>query len=168
MKRLCGVLFLALVFSLSTYITTAKGAEEVITKGKKVKFNYILTVDGKVFDSSEKTGGPLEYVQGDGSIIKGLERQLDGLKAGDKRTIIVSPDEAYGNVDPKAFKEVSKSELPKELVPSVGQILQVRNAEGQAFNAVVSEIKENSVVLNFNHILAGKELKFEITILSVQ
>lgn len=139
----------------------------MIEKGKIVKFDYILTVNGKIVDSSKKSG-PFKYTHGKGNIIKGLERQLERLKVGDKRTIVVSAKEAYGPVDPNAFDEVSKSNLPEGIDLKVGLRLEGRDKNGRRFPVTVSEIRKDTIVVNRNHSLAGKELQFEVTILDVQ
>lgn len=139
----------------------------MIEKGKKVKLDYILIVDGKVIDSSEKSG-PFEYTHGKSNIIEGFEKQLEGLKVGDKRRIVVSADEAYGPVDPKAFKEIPKSSLPEGIVLEVGQLIEGRDNSGRKFPLTISEIRKETVVVNRNHPLAGKDLQFEVTIIDIQ
>lgn len=139
----------------------------MIEKGKKVKFDYILTISEKGMESSEKRGA-LEYTHGQDTLIKGLERQLKGLKVGDKRTIVVSAKEAYGPVDPDAFEKVPKSALPKNINPQVGQTLESRDKSGRRFPATISEVRDETIIVNRNHPLAGKELQFEVTILDIQ
>ena len=159
----CAFLF----FGLALSGPQAGAQEEVIKTGKKVKFDYILKVEGKEIANSQKSG-PVEYTSGDKQIVPGLERQMEGLKAGDKRTFTVAAQEAYGQVDAAAFKEVPKTALPAGIEPKVGQILGVKDANGNSFPAVISEVKDDKVILNFNHPLAGKELQFEVTILEVK
>jgi len=139
----------------------------MIEKGKKVKFDYKLTVNGQIIDSSEKRG-PIEYVHGQGTIIKGLEKRMEGLKVGDKQKIVVPAEEAYGKVNPEAFKEVPKSDLPKDINVQKGQMLEVKDNTGRMFPVMVSEVKEQTIVINFNHPLAGQELNFDVSIVDVQ
>ncbi len=144
------------------------GAEDVvIAQGKKIKFDYKLTVDGQVVDSSEGKQ-PIEYVQGDGKIIPGLSKQLEGLKAGDEKTITVPAAEGYGDVDKGAVKEVPRSMLPKDTELAVGQVFEFQSEDGVRLPGIIKEIKDQMVLLDFNHPLAGKELKFEIKIVSVE
>ena len=138
----------------------------MIEAGKKVKFDYVLTVDGNKVDSSEKSG-PLEYVHGENKIIPGLEKQMKGLKVGDKRNFTINPQEGYGQVDPSAFREFPKSNLPPGIEAKVGQVLGIKDKNGNTFPAVISEIKNDSIVLDLNHPLAGKTLNFEITIVEI-
>lgn len=164
MKRLIPMCFVVAAFLLSGVVQ----AKEVsmISTGKKVKFDYTLTVDGKVVDSS-KERGPLEYVQGSHSIIPGLEKALEGMKVGENKTVKVAAKEAYGEVDPKAFKEVAKSELPKEAPLEVGKVLVAKDSTGRQMPIIISEVKKDTVVLNFNHPLAGKDLTFDVKIVSI-
>ncbi len=143
------------------------GGDSVIANGKKVTFDYTLKVDGKVIDSSQQHG-PFVYTQGEGNIIPGLSRQLEGLHAGDEKEIVVAPQEGYGAVDPKAFKEVSREHLPKDAPLKVGTQLQTKTPDGHILVVTVSKLNKNTVLLNFNHPLAGKELHFQVKILSIQ
>jgi len=134
--------------------------------GATVQLDYTLTVEGKVVDSS-KGGSPLSYVQGQGQLIPGLEKQLVGLKAGDTRSITVAPEEGYGPVDPKAFVEVSRKQLPPDATPEIGQALRGTGPDGRPFRATIFKVGPESVTLDLNHPLAGKTLFFDITVVSV-
>ena len=118
-----GMLILCAMM-LNTAIAT--GEEMVIAAGKNVKFEYVLTVDGKVIDSSEGKA-PLEYTQGQKMIIPGLESQMEGLQVGDKKTIIVTPEKAYGIIDPRAVVEVPTAQLGRVrlrfCLPALSRIL---------------------------------------------
>lgn len=137
-----------------------------VEKGKEITLEYTLTVDGQVLDSS-RDGEPLQYVQGKGMIIKGLETQLEGMHVGDTATVVVQPEEGYGVINPQALKEVPKSSLPDTIEPREGQPLLVQDAEGQQFRCRISQVKDDSIVVDLNHPLAGKELHFEVRILHV-
>lgn len=167
MRFACYFFCAFLFFGLALSGPQAVAQEEMIKTGKKVKFDYILKVAGEEIANSQKSG-PVEYTCGNKQIVPGLERQMEGLKAGDKRTFMVAAQEAYGQVDAAAFKEVPKTALPADLEPKVGQILSVRDVNGNSFPVVISEVKDDKVILNFNHPLAGKELQFEVTILEVK
>ena len=142
-------------------------ANAKIEKGKKIKLDYTLTVDGKIIDSTQGQQ-PLEYVQGEGQIIPGLEKQLAGLKVGDERTIKVSSDEAYGSFNPQAFQEVPKSVFPQNVDIKVGMMIPLTDPQGRQVTTVVQEIKNDTIVLNFNHPLAGKDLVFKVKIAGIQ
>lgn len=131
-----------------------------------VGIEYTLTVDGAVVDSTEGKGA-FHYVQGKHQVIPGLEHQLAGLHVGDARELTVSPEDGFGPIDPQAFVEVPKSQLPADLTPSVGMVLRGVNPEGTSFRATIRDIKDQSVMLDLNHPLAGKTLLFKVTIVDV-
>ncbi len=131
-----------------------------------VQLEYTLTADGAVVDSTEGRG-PFRYVQGRGQIIPGLERQLTGLHAGDEREITVNPEEGYGPVDPSAFVEVPKDQLPTNVAPTVGLVLRGMDPEGRMFRATIHEMKDRTVTLDLNHPLAGKALLFKIKVVDI-
>jgi FKBP-type peptidyl-prolyl cis-trans isomerase 2 len=158
------VLAASLVFAVSTH---AFGEEGAIADGSKVKFDYTLYVNGQVADSSQGKE-PLEYTQGAGMIIPGLEVQMAGLKEGDVKTISVESEDAYGQVNPEAIVEIPKENLGEEIDPKVGMILQMQTQDGQALNGIITEIKDTTLVMNFNHPLAGQDLTFDVKIVDVQ
>ncbi len=125
-----------------------------------------LTVDGKVVDSSEGQK-PLHYIHGKGQMIPGLEHQLAGLHVGDSKDVTVKPEDGYGPVDPSAIIEVQKTQLPPDVKPEVGMVLRGANADGHSFRAIIKEVKAQTVVLNLNHILAGKTLSFKVKIVGI-
>ena len=90
------------------------------------------------------------------------------MKAGDEKTITVSADEAYGPVNENAFQEVPKSMFPADFEIKVGLVVPLQDDEGRTLAAVIQEIKEESVLLNLNHPLAGKDLTFAVKIIDVQ
>jgi FKBP-type peptidyl-prolyl cis-trans isomerase SlyD len=164
MRYVFAALMAASLIVLGSADATAAGA--AIHNGSKVAFDYTLTVDGKVVDTSEGRA-PLAYTQGDGKMVPGLARQMEGLKAGDERNIVVTPAEAYGEPDPSAMREVQLSRLPKDPKPEVGMLLQLQNRQGQVFPARIAEIKKDTAVIDLNHPLAGKTLNFRIKVVSV-
>lgn len=139
----------------------------MIEAGKKVKIDYTVMVGDDKVDSSEGKE-PLEYVHGEKTIIPGLEKNLEGLKVGDSKDILVSAEEGYGAINSEAFKEFPKSELPPEITPQAGQMLSMQAENGETFPVRVSEVKEETLVLDFNHPLAGKELHFSVTVKEIQ
>ena len=147
----------------------AQGKETVmstIQDHMTVQLEYTLTADGAVVDSTEGRG-PFRYVQGRGQIIPGLERQLTGLHVGDEREITVKPEEGYGPLDPSAFVEVPKEQLPTNATPTVGLVLRGMDPEGRMFRATIHEIKDHTVMLDLNHPLAGKTLLFKIKVVDI-
>ena len=141
--------------------------DAVIAAGKNVKFDYSLTVDGQVVETT-KGKQPLAYTQGQNQLIPGLEKEMAGMKAGDEKSIVVKPEDGYGLVRKDAFREFDKTKLPKDTEPKIGMMLELKDKDGNAYPAVISEVKDKTVMLDFNHPLAGKELKFDVKVVSVE
>ncbi len=145
----------------------AESGKKIIKTGSTVKMDYTLTVDGQVADTSEGRG-PLSYIQGEHKIIVGLEKQLEGLTVGDEKTVTVAPQEAYGDYDPLGLKEVPRSRFSPDIDLKPGVILQAAAPSGERFPARITEVRKDSVVVDFNHPLAGKTLTFKIKIVDIQ
>jgi len=141
-----------------------KKISKMIKKGSKVRVHYTgKLANGKVFDTSVEKD-PLEVVVGQSGLIKGFEEGLMGMKEGEKKTIELIPEDAYGQLIEGRTQEVEKSMLPEEI--QVGMALQA-NGEVGTMVVTVKEIKEETVVLDANHPLAGKDLIFELEVLEV-
>ena len=144
-----------------------KPGKKLVGYGRKVTFDYVLTVDGKEFDSS-KASGQVTYKQGDGTIIPGLSKQLQGLAVGDEKSITVNPKDAYGQPDPKGIREVPLSAIPKEVELKAGTILQGKDPDGRKYPVRIVEVKKDTVVVDHNHPLAGKTLDFKVKIVAIE
>lgn len=138
----------------------------MIAQGSKVKIHYTLTVDDEVIDSSEGHE-PLEYVHGTGEIVPGLENALAGLRAGDKRVVVVAPEQGYGEANPDAVQEIELEAFEDDEGLEVGAIISVETDDGHSFDAIVAEISESTVTLDLNHPLAGKTLHFDVVVVAV-
>lgn len=134
----------------------------MIKEGSKVKFDYTLTVDGTVRDTSAGRE-PLEYTQGAGQIIPGLEEEMAGLSVGDKKTVKIAPEKAYGILQEEAIKRVPKEAISNADQLKIGDMVGASN-EGHTFRATVKEVTDKEVTLDFNHPLAGKELSFDVEV----
>ncbi len=138
-----------------------------IADGCSVTIDYSMTLEnGELIDTTAETK-PLNYTQGKGEIIKGLEKKMDGMDKGETFELAVPAAEGFGESDPEAFIEVPKNDLPPEALQE-GTELQAQGPQGQTIEGRVVEIRENSVVVDFNHPLAGKTLHFSVTIVDVQ
>jgi FKBP-type peptidyl-prolyl cis-trans isomerase SlyD len=153
------------VLLLTLFSSAVMAEDQTIADGKTVSINYTLSVDGKVVDQSPAEK-PLQYVQGSKDLIPSLQEQLIGMKAGDKKEVVLSPEKAFGSVREDAILEVPKSNLPQEDL-QVGMVLASQTPEGEIVRATVKELKEESAMLDFNHPLAGKELHFDVQIQEV-
>jgi peptidylprolyl isomerase len=138
-----------------------------VKDGDIVKVHYTgKLTNGEQFDSS--TGRePLEFTVGAGQMIKGFDAAMPGMKVGEKKTINILPEDAYGVKDEQAIIEFPKENIPKEMKPEVGMQLQLRNENGQPFPVTIAEIKDDIIVLDANHSLAGKELVFDIELVEI-
>ncbi len=164
----CTVVLAGAGFSnKAVWAQSATQANPVVQAGSEVSFDYTLTDDsGKVVDSS-KGREPMHYVHGKGQIIPGLEKELAGMAVGNEKKVTVKPEEAYGPVDPRAFQEIAKEKLPPEAL-KVGTMLMAKGPQGQGVPVRVHEIKENTVIMDFNHPLAGKTLSFDVKITDIK
>ena len=138
-----------------------------ISNNTVVSMDYILTDDGgQVLDQSAGRG-PLSYVHGRQEIVPGLEQALSGRSAGDDFSVSVTPEEGYGVLDERLTFEVPRADLPPDLTPEPGMQLIVSGPGGQR-PVTITEIRDESVILDANHPLAGKTLNFAVQIRGVR
>ncbi len=139
----------------------------IVSNDMTVSFNYTLYVDEKTADSTPE-GQPLAYIHGHGQIIPGLEKEMTGLKVGDKKTVVVQPEEAYGPYDDESVVTIDKSAFPEDFNFSIGHELHLQDDESnQVFTGVIKEFDDKTVKVDLNHPLAGKVLKFDIEIVDI-
>jgi FKBP-type peptidyl-prolyl cis-trans isomerase SlyD len=132
-----------------------------------VTMDYVLTVEGEMWDSSEEEG-PIQFLQGHGNIIKGLEQQISGMAIGESREIRVDPESGYGLFDPDQIVDVPMSEFPEEIPLEPGVELEMKDKEGDTLFARIISVGKTRVKMDFNHPLAGRELHFEVAILDLR
>src|SRR3989338_9050617 len=136
-----------------------------MNQGTKVKIHYTGTLnDGKIFDSSEGRE-PLEFTIGNNQVIKGFEDGIKGMKLNDEKTIKIKANEAYGERDERMVVSVPRDKFPSEV--QAGGRLVLKGPQGQSLNAVVNEVKDNVVLIDLNHPLAGKELTFKVKVVEI-
>ena len=132
-----------------------------------VCLDYTLTDDtGEVIDASEDE--PLEYLHGQGQLVPGLERQLEGKKAGETLDVVVSAAEGYGEHDPARVVQIERSELPEDLEAEIGMELSTEGPGGEPITLWITEVNDKEVTLDGNHPLAGQTLHFNIVIRTVR
>ena len=131
----------------------------------KVHYHGRLT-DGTVFDSSEGRE-PLEFEVGSGMVIKGFDNGLMGMAIGDKKTIEIAVDEAYGPKDPQMIMEFPLDRFPPDVKPELGMQLNMTNSQGQHIPVVVVDVREDAVILDANHPLAGEDLIFDLELVEI-
>ncbi len=139
-----------------------------VKKGDTVKVHYHgKLTDGTTFDSS--TGrDPLEFEVGAGMMIKGFDDGVIDMTVGEKKTISIPAEDAYGASDPENIIEFPIVNFPEDMKPEVGMQLNMRDNAGHSFPVVITEVKEESVLLDANHPLAGKELIFDIELVEIK
>ncbi|MES1222687.1 MAG: peptidylprolyl isomerase [Bacteroidota bacterium] len=135
--------------------------------GDKVKVHYHgKLTNGETFDSSEGRE-PLEFEVGKGMVIKGFEDGVTGMLVGEKKTLNIPYHEAYGPRNPDMLIEMPKDRFPKDMEIVAGIPLMMSDGSGQNFQVIVAEIKEEAVILDANHPLAGQDLVFDIELVEV-
>lgn len=138
---------------------------KTVSNGKVISLEYTLKLeDGEVVDTNVGAD-PLTYTHGANQIIRGVESAVEGMEVGQAKQAIVPPTEGYGDPDPSAFHEVAKEKLPKEI--QVGTQLHGKDASGREIRPIVSAIKDETVLLDFNHPLAGKTLYFDLKVVNI-
>lgn len=158
---------LATTLALPAWAEEKKGGADAAADGKQVSLEYTLTLEDKSKVDSNVGKDPLIVTLGDHQIIPGLEKQLVGMKVGDNKRIEVVPEEGYGPVDPQRKQEVEKTKVPED-ARKVGAKLTGQTPDGRPVFAQVTEVKENTLVLDLNHPLAGKKLFFDVKMLKVE
>jgi FKBP-type peptidyl-prolyl cis-trans isomerase SlyD len=136
---------------------------EVVTDDVVVSLAYKLTVDGETLDEAGAEDA-LQFLQGHRNIIPGLESAISGMKVGESKTVVVPPETGYGEVDKDSVDEIPASEFPEGVTPEVGMELEIKDKEGNEMYGRVLSIQGDTVTMDFNHPLAGKELHFEVKI----
>ncbi len=138
-----------------------------VKSGDVVKVHYTgKLTNGEQFDSSIGRE-PLEFTVGAGQMIAGFDAALPGMNVGDKKTINITAKDGYGETDETAIIEFPKENVPADMKLEIGQQLTLSNEQGQPFPVVVKEVKDDLVILDANHFLAGKELIFDIELISI-
>lgn len=133
----------------------------------KVKVHYKGTLsNGEIFDSSEGRE-PLEFTLGGGQVIPGFDNGVMGMKIDESKTINIPAAEAYGEARAELIQDVPKEHLPAEIQPEVGMQLMSQSPDGQQIPLVITEVKDETITVDANHPLAGKDLTFELTLVEI-
>ena len=163
----CSILLLATSYSLVLAEPQEEAPPTTISDGKTISMEYTLTLEDKKVLDTNVGGAPLNFTQGSHKIIPGLETALEGMKVGESKQVTVAPEQGYGPINPQAMQEVPIDKIPEE-ARKIGAQLQGKDAQGRMVQARVSEVKEQVVMLDYNHPLAGKKLFFDVKILDIQ
>lgn len=142
--------------------------ERVAKNGDFASVHYTGSLESnEVFDSS-KNRAPLEFEVGSGQLIKGFDSAVVGMKVGDKKTVLLAPADAYGDRDERRVQKLPRSSLPKEPEPKQGMMLTISTPDGKKFPAKIDRVEKDVVMLDMNHPLAGKKLKFDIELVGIK
>jgi FKBP-type peptidyl-prolyl cis-trans isomerase SlyD len=141
--------------------------ERKVDDGQVVSMHYTLHVDGQVVDSSDGKE-PLQFIQGMGHIIHGLEHELYDMEIGEKKDVVVAPKDGYGETDPEAFMDVPRESFPPNVPLAIGTELELRDQNDHPVFARIDEVNDKNIRLNMNHPLAGKELHFSVQIAALR
>lgn len=138
-----------------------------ITDGLVVSLNFTLTVDGETLAKSE-AGDPMEYLHGAEEILPGLEAALAGKQVGDKFSVTLAPEDAYGEYDDEDVEEIDRADIPNADELEIGMSVEVEDEDGYAYPAEVVDMTETLVTLDFNPPLAGKTLTYDVEVLGIR
>ena len=139
-----------------------------IAKDSVVSIDYRLHLgDEKIIDESEP-GDPLVYLHGYEEIVPGLEKALEGKKAGETLKVVVEPKDGYGEYDPDGVEEVPREDFPADMELEAGGIVSATDDDGDDVEFLVKEVRDKTVVIDFNDPMAGKTLHFDVTVREVR
>lgn len=140
----------------------------VAKKGDWVFVHYVGKFDsGETFDSS-RSGAPLDFILGEGDLIEGFDKNVEGMKIGEKKNIVLEPAEAYGNYDEEQVMTVERTMFGEDFEPEAEMQLTLQMEDGQRALATVTSFDDKNVTLDMNHPLAGKKLHFELELVEVK
>lgn len=135
--------------------------------GDTVRIHYTgRLTDGTQFDSSDGRD-PLEFQVGSGQIIKGLNDQIEGMAVGDKQTVTIPADAAYGAHQAEGVQTVPRAQIPEGVDTAVGARLQATGSDGRTMTLTVVDTSDAEITVDANHPLAGKDLVFDVELVEV-
>ena len=138
------------------------------TEGTNATVHYKGTLeDGSEFDNSRTRGEPITFTVGSGQMIIGFNNAVNGMTVGETQTVTLTPDQAYGDVNPEAQTTFPKSGFPAELELVEGMPVPLRTPDGRTLMGRLTEQQEDTVTIDLNHPLAGQTLQFEIELVEV-
>ena len=140
---------------------------DAVKEGSIVSMEYSLTVDKQEIESTVGKN-PLEFTVGAKQVLPALEKKIIGMRLGEEKIIKLTAKEGYGEFNEKAIKEFPKTQMPKDVALQPGMMLQASGPDGARFPSIVKEVKQDTVLMDFNHPLAGKELQFKVKVLGIR
>lgn len=146
--------------------SSQEGGDQIIRDGARVAIEYTVKLEDGSTAITNVGGQPLVFVEGKHQILPALERALAGLQPGDTKVLELTPEQAYGNVDPKLVRTIPLEQVPEQ-ARQVGAQLVTKDEQGVGRMARVREVRDGEIVLDLNHPLAGKKLRFEVRVLEI-
>ena len=143
------------------------GKKTIAKEGREVQVHYKGSFDdGTVFDSSYDRGHTIGFTVGAGEMISGFDAAVTGMKVGETKQVTLEPEQAYGNHNPDGVQAVPKASFPEDFEFEEGLVIE-GSVEDQPVRGIISEVKDEFVVVDFNHPMAGKNLNFDIELVEV-
>lgn len=143
-------------------------APETVKDGLVISLEYTLKLDdGEVIDEAT-SDDPLLYLHGNDNIIPGLEAALTGMALNESKSVEVKPEDAYGEYDEEGIEEMERDFFPEDVKIELGEMLSLSDEEDNIYDAIIVEIDDDLITLDFNHPLAGQTLFFEVKVVGIR
>jgi len=167
-RALCALALLAAAAVAAARAAAAEqGSRPVVAAGRRVSIEYTLRVEDGSVVHTNAGGEPLVYQHGSGALLPGLETALAGAEIGEVREGTLPAEAAYGAIRPDFYSEVEASRIP-EPDRHVGAELDYRDADGEPLRVRVHEVRGETIVVDFNHPLAGHEIRYEVKVVAIE
>ena len=139
----------------------------IVAKGDTVSLEYTGTFsDGQVFDTSQGRE-PLRFKVGSGQVIPGFDHAVEGMKLHQEKTFTIASADAYGPVRNEMFLQIPRNKLPAEQEPKVGMSLGLQGPNGERLPAKIAKVESETITIDANHPLAGKDLTFKVKVVGI-
>jgi len=162
------LLLITLLSGMALLTNGCNGGSAMASEGDTVRVHYTGTLeDGPTFETSVGRE-PLEFTLGEGNMIPGFEKAVYGLKVGNSKTVTIPAEEAYGSHRDDLVVVIEREQLPADLAPKVDQQLQMQQTDGRTAVVIVTDVSETTITVDANHLLAGKDLTFEIELVEIK
>ncbi|MEK6895758.1 MAG: peptidylprolyl isomerase [Nanoarchaeota archaeon] len=143
----------------------------IAKKGDTITLNYEGRFeDGTIFDSSKHGdhSHPLTFVIGEGQVIPGFDKAVEGMKIEQEKEFKILPEDGYGYYNKDLIKEIPRNVLPEDQIPEKGMTIVMSTPDGQQIPAVITDVNDKNIVINLNHPLAGKKLIFKVKVIKIE
>lgn len=168
MKFLFLIIFLLFSCKKNLSVSESKGGKMVVEKNDTIEVEYTGKFEnGEVFDTS-KGRGPLKFKVGSGTLIPGFENACVGMKLGEEKTVLIKPEDAYGERNESFVRKFPISMLPPDFKVEKGMYITLQSPDGRKIPAKVVNVDKESITLDMNHPLAGKNLIFDIKVVKIE